>query len=527
MTSAAQNLSSPVGVIAGGGAMPFAVADSLAARGIAVVILALKGACDPAAVARFRHHWIAVGQLGKVARLLRSEGCREVMFIGSLARPSLSEIRLDWGALRAMGDVVAAFRGGDDHLLSGIGRIFERDGFRMIGVREAAPDLLMPKGCVTRAAPDAAATADIARGREVLAALGPFDIGQATVVIDGHVVAVEDIEGTDGLLARVARLRERRTFPRQARLWRAGEDGQERPGFALRPADRRSSHRRRRCRRRSRRHCGRRRNHHCGRAAGHDRFRRQGRPVHHGYRPMSPARPGPDVGRKIFLIATEESGDRLGANLMKVLRQRLGGAVQFEGVGGRAMAIEGLTSLFPIEELSIIGFAAVVRQLPAIMRRIRESAEAVIAAAPDILVIIDSPDFTHRVAKRVRVKAPRIPIVDYVSPTVWAWRPGRARAMKPYIDHVMALLPFEPETYEQLHGPPCSYVGHPLTEQIAQLRPNAEEQRRRDGSPPVLLILPGSRRSEIKQHMTAFGMTLTRLQAEGTPSRRCCRPCRI
>jgi lipid-A-disaccharide synthase len=231
---------------------------------------------------------------------------------------------------------------------------------------------------------------------------------------------------------------------------------------------------------------------------------------------MSPARPGPDVGRKIFLIATEESGDRLGANLMKVLRQRLGGAVQFEGVGGRAMAIEGLTSLFPIEELSIIGFAAVVRQLPAIMRRIRESAEAVIAAAPDILIIIDSPDFTHRVAKRVRVKAPRIPIVDYVSPTVWAWRPGRARAMKPYIDHVMALLPFEPETYEQLHGPPCSYVGHPLTEQIAQLRPNAEEQRRRDGSPPVLLILPGSRRSEIKQHMTAFGMTLTRLQQEGT-----------
>jgi len=226
-------------------------------------------------------------------------------------------------------------------------------------------------------------------------------------------------------------------------------------------------------------------------------------------------RTGAGVGRKIFLIATEESGDRLGANLMKVLRQRLGGAVQFEGVGGRAMAIEGLTSRFPIEELSIIGLAAVVRQLPAIMRRIRETADAVIAAAPDILVIIDSPDFTHRVAKRVRARAPHIPIVDYVSPTVWAWRPGRARAMKPYIDHVLALLPFEPQSYENLHGPPCSYVGHPLTEQIGQLRPNAEEQKRRAGKPPVLLILPGSRRSEIKHHMTAFGMTLTRLQEEG------------
>lgn len=231
---------------------------------------------------------------------------------------------------------------------------------------------------------------------------------------------------------------------------------------------------------------------------------------------MSAARPTPaNVGRKIFLIATEESGDRLGANLMKVLRQRLGGAVRFEGVGGRAMAVEGLVSLFPIEELSIIGLAAVVRQLPAILRRIRETADAVLAAEPDMLVIIDSPDFTHRVAKRVRAKAPQIPIVDYVSPTVWAWRPGRARAMKPYVDHVLALLPFEPKAYQELHGPPCSYVGHPLTEQINQLRPGAEEQKRRAASPPVLLILPGSRRSEIKHHMTAFGMTLTRLQAEG------------
>lgn len=208
MTSAAPNLSSPVGVIAGGGAMPFAVADSLAARGVGAVIFALKGACDPALVARFRHHWISVGQIGKATKLFRSEGCRDLIFIGSLARPSLSEIRLDWGTLRVMGNVVAAFRGGDDHLLSGIGRILEKDGFRMVGVKEAAPDLLMPRGCITRAAPDAAATADIARGRDVLAALGPFDIGQAAVVIDGHVVAVEDIEGTDGLLARVARLRE-------------------------------------------------------------------------------------------------------------------------------------------------------------------------------------------------------------------------------------------------------------------------------------------------------------------------------
>jgi len=228
-----------------------------------------------------------------------------------------------------------------------------------------------------------------------------------------------------------------------------------------------------------------------------------------------PARATADVARKIFLIATEESGDRLGANLMKVLRQRLGGAVRFEGIGGQSMAREGLASLFPIEELSIMGLAAVVKQLPKILRLIRETARAVTEASPDILVIIDSPDFTHRVARRVRARDPSIPIANYVSPSVWAWRPGRARAMRRYVDHVLALLPFEPEEYRRLRGPPCSYVGHPLTVQISTLRPGADEQRRRDEAPPVLLVLPGSRRSEIRHHMAVFGEVLGRLQAEG------------
>jgi len=201
-------ISSPVGLIAAGGAMPFAVADSLAARGIDAVLFALRGACDPARVQHFRHHWISVGELGRAVKLFRAEGCRDLVFIGSLVRPALSEIRLDWGTLRAIGQIWAAFRGGDDHLLSGIGRILERDGFRMVGIRDVAPDLLVPEGCLTRIAPDDASTADIAKGREVIRALSPFDIGQAAVVIDGHVVAVEDIEGTDGLLARAARLRE-------------------------------------------------------------------------------------------------------------------------------------------------------------------------------------------------------------------------------------------------------------------------------------------------------------------------------
>jgi hypothetical protein len=230
MNSPAPPVSSPVGLIAAGGAMPFAVADSLAARGIDAVLFALRGACDPARVARFRHHWISVGQLGRAVKLFRAEGCRDLVFIGSLVRPALSEIRLDWGTLRVIGQVWASFRGGDDHLLSGIGRILERDGFRMVGIKDVAPDLLAPEGCLTRTEPHEAAAADIAKGHELIRALSPFDIGQAAVVIDGHVVAVEDIEGTDGLLARVARLREQgriRSPIKRGVLVKAPKSGQD------------------------------------------------------------------------------------------------------------------------------------------------------------------------------------------------------------------------------------------------------------------------------------------------------------
>jgi lipid-A-disaccharide synthase len=179
------------------------------------------------------------------------------------------------------------------------------------------------------------------------------------------------------------------------------------------------------------------------------------------------------------------------------------------------MAAAGMESLVPIEELSIMGFAALPRGIPKILRRIREVGDAVLHDRPDVLVIIDSPDFTHRVARRVRARDPSIPIVDYVSPTVWAWRPGRARAMRRYVDHLLALLPFEPDVHRQLGGPPCTYVGHPLLQQVATLRPNAEERERRVGNPPVLLVLPGSRRGEIRHHMDVLGETLARLKAQG------------
>lgn len=210
---------------------------------------------------------------------------------------------------------------------------------------------------------------------------------------------------------------------------------------------------------------------------------------------------------RVFLVAGEESGDRLGAALMRALKAQQADIV-FRGVGGFEMAAEGMPSLFRIDDLAIVGLATIPQRLPKILSRIRQTARAAVDEKPDVVVIIDAPDFTHRVARRIRKYAPQIPIVDYVSPSVWAWRPRRARVMRRYIDHVLALLPFEPEVHRKLGGPPCTYVGHPLVEQAAELRPNAEEAARRMADPPVMLVLPGSRRGEIKRLIEPFRRTV-------------------
>jgi lipid-A-disaccharide synthase len=207
----------------------------------------------------------------------------------------------------------------------------------------------------------------------------------------------------------------------------------------------------------------------------------------------------------LFVIAGEESGDRLGAPLMAAITAQAGRPVVFTGVGGHAMAEQGLESLVPIADLAVNGFAAIPARLPTILRHLRTASRAVIATRPDALVIIDSPDFTHRVARRVRAAAPSIPIIDYVSPTVWAWRPGRAKAMRRYVDHVLALKPFEPAAHQRLGGPPCTYVGHPLIEQLATLRPDRDEAARREAAPPLVLVLPGSRSGEVRRHIGVFG----------------------
>jgi len=206
---------------------------------------------------------------------------------------------------------------------------------------------------------------------------------------------------------------------------------------------------------------------------------------------------------RIAMVIGETSGDALGAPLVDAMR-RLRPDVQFAGVAGEGMMARGLTSLFPMEEVAVMGFGAIVRHLPRIIRRGFETVHAVRSFDPHALVIIDSPGFTHAVARRVARARPDLPIVNYVSPSVWAWHPGRAKRMTRYVDHVLALLPFEPEAHRRLGGPPCTYVGHPVIEKLAAFRP-APDQRRSIAEASTLLVLPGSRRTEIGRLLQPFG----------------------
>ena len=219
----------------------------------------------------------------------------------------------------------------------------------------------------------------------------------------------------------------------------------------------------------------------------------------------------------VFMVAGEHSGDQLGAHLMDALLGMHRGEVRFRGIGGPRMEARKLASRFPMTEISLIGLTSIIIHIPNVLRRMRETVQAIVGEPPDVLVLIDSQGFNRRLARQVRELRPDIPIVFYVSPTVWAWRSGRAAKMRPYVDHLLALLPFEPEVHRRLGGPPCTYVGHPISERLADLRPNAVEAHRRDETPPQVLVLPGSRRKEILRLSPLFAQVLERVAARAGP----------
>jgi lipid-A-disaccharide synthase len=212
----------------------------------------------------------------------------------------------------------------------------------------------------------------------------------------------------------------------------------------------------------------------------------------------------------LLLVCGEPSGDQLGGQLMAALNSILGGGVKITGVGGRAMAAQGLKTLFPLDDTAVMGLREVVPKIPVILRRVREVCDFALATRPDAIVLIDSPDFTHRIARRLKRLAPTFRVIDYVAPQVWASRAYRARAMARNFDLLLALLPFEPPFFEK-YGLHTVFVGHPVIERAGWMRGGAELRSRLGiaAEAPVLVVLPGSRSSEIRFLLPVFRETVS------------------
>ena len=351
-------------------------------------------------------------------------------------------------------DVIAAnyrgIPGGDNHLLSGVSRIVESQGFHLLGAHEVAPEILVPVGALGRINAAEQNREDIAFGFDYLRASGAFDVGQAVVVAGKRVLAVEAAEGTDQMLARVAELRSAGRIgapPGVGVLVKAPKPEQDRrfdlPSIGPKTVSG-TTHAKL-----------------AGIAvvAGATVIAEPERVVveadRAGIFDCRDSRRNRTMSPRIFLVAGEE--------LRRSTRCRADRCNKAAHTRIRAVFLCGRSSHgdrrstkpFPLGDLAVIGFSGILTGLPMILRRIRETADAVISAKPDVLVIIDSPEFTHRVARAVRARAPEIPVVDYVCPSVWAWRPGRARGMRTYIDHVLALLPFEPKILGELGDRPA------------------------------------------------------------------------
>lgn len=214
---------------------------------------------------------------------------------------------------------------------------------------------------------------------------------------------------------------------------------------------------------------------------------------------------------RIYFVIGEVSGDTLGVALLDGFQSH-GVEIEPLGIGGPKMQARGLQSLFDVSEIAVMGLSGVVAKLPNIFKRIRHVSKDIIDKKPDAIILIDSPEFAKQVAKRTKKKLPNVPIIKYVCPSIWAWRQHRAKTMTNYIDHILAILPFEPELLQKLNGPSATYVGHPL----ARLAGNVTvKDKKKPNAIPNLLLMPGSRHGEISRLLPVLKDTVSLLEKRG------------
>ena len=493
-------------ILAGGGPLPARLARAARSGGREVAMVAFEGHTDPDAVAGLPHLWTRFGAVADIFAFLRREGVTELVFAGPVRRPAFSEIMPDWQGTK----ILARLGGrslGDDGLLRALSAILEEEGFRVSGIHHILEDLLAPTGTLGRHAPDDTAKADIARGLEVALALGRLDVGQAAVVQQGLVLGVEGIEGSDALLARCGTLKRDGPGGVLVKVKKPQQDRRlDLPTIGVTTVERAA-------------------------AAGLrgiaveagatlivDRAETIAAADQAGLFLLGVA-PEPSVGEPeapkpitLFLIAGEPSGDLLGARLMAGIKARADRDVRFKGVGGPRMVAEGLETLFPMADLALMGVFELLPRLPTLIRRLNQTVAVACDLKPDAVVTIDAPGFCFRVAKRLHRALPEVPLIHYVAPTVWAWRPERARKIAAFLNHLMVILPFEPPWFER-EGLPCTFVGHSIVESGAG-RGDGPAFRARHGLTPgarLIVVLPGSRTTELARLLPDFRATLERL----------------
>ncbi|MEI6559176.1 MAG: lipid-A-disaccharide synthase [Rhodospirillaceae bacterium] len=519
-------MAAKLGILAGGGALPGRLARAAHGAGREVVIVAFQGHTEPATVEGLPHLWTRFGAAAEIFAFLRREQVVELVFAGPVRRPALSEILPDWQAAKILAKIGSRSLG-DDGLLRAVSNSLESEGFRVVGIHEILTDLLAPAGRLGRHAPDATAEADINRGVEVVTVLGRLDVGQAAVVQQGLVLGVEGIEGTDALIARCGSLRRAGPGGVLVKLKKPQQDrrldlptigvttvkGAAAAGLrgiaveagsaliidradAIAAADRLGLFL-------------------VGVAGGEAGPGAKGPSERDGAGPS--ASPGPPP-LTLFVIAGEPSGDVLGARLIGALKARAaaeGRPLRLLGVGGPRMVAEGLQTLFPMADLALMGVFELLPRLPRLIRRLGQTVAAIRDLTPDAVITIDAPGFSFRVGRRLRAgrHAVRgVPLIHYVAPTVWAWRPERARKIAAFLDHLLVILPFEPPWFER-EGLACTFVGHSIIESGAD-RGDGAAFRARHGltaTDRLIAVLPGSRTTELKRLLPDFAATLARI----------------
>ena len=490
--------------------MPARIVQACRDSGREYFVVAFEDQADKRAFGNDPHVWVRLGAVGKAIEHLRDAGCQELVMAGVVRRPSFAALRPDRWLTGFFAKSGAQGLGDGSLLKTLIQTLEDSEGFRIVGVDSLLPDLLAEKAVYGSVKPDRQAEDDIQCGLEAARDIGRRDIAQGAVAQLGQVLAVEDENGTDALLGEVRKLRldgpggvlvkvkkpdqeYRVDLPtigtatieaasraglrgiaveaggalivdRQAVIEAADEAGIFVIGIDA-ESHAELAH---------------------GAAAGE-----------------ATADPHP----LIFLVAGEPSGDVLGARLMASLKKQTKNRVSFAGIGGARMEEQGMKSQFPMTELSVMGAAEVFPRIPRILTRIVETTASAQRLRPAAVVTIDSPDFNFRVAKRLKGKG--IPLIHYVAPSVWAWRPGRAAKIAGLLDHLLALLPFEPPYFES-HSLATTFVGHPILESgVDKGDGNAFRDRHGIAADETLIaVLPGSRLGEVSRLQGIFGQAL-------------------